>query len=150
MQSDRVASDIFAIYFSNFSAHQVEYKGLLYPTVEHAYHCARYNNPGVIAEIMAAPSPEKAWEVAQKYKVQQHSDFGDKKRAIMKEIVRAKVDQHELVRQALIDTGDLPIIKHVITGPPDNGFWGDGADGNGANEFGKILMEIRNELQSST
>lgn len=145
---EKVPSDIFAIYFSNFSAHQIEYGGVVYPTVEHAFHCARYSQPEIRAEIMRARSPEVAWEISQKHKAVQNPDFKEKKRDIMKELIRAKVAQHGIVKKVLLDTGDTPIIKHVFTFPPGNGFWDDGASGEGRNEMGKILMEIREEFRN--
>jgi predicted NAD-dependent protein-ADP-ribosyltransferase YbiA (DUF1768 family) len=34
--------EIFYIYFSPYTAHAIEIDGVVYPTVEHAYQCARY------------------------------------------------------------------------------------------------------------
>ncbi len=65
----------------------------------------------------------------------------------MKKLMRARVDQHEDVRKALIDSGDLQIVKHIDTYPPGDGFWDDGPDGRGENQIGKIWMEIREELR---
>jgi predicted NAD-dependent protein-ADP-ribosyltransferase YbiA (DUF1768 family) len=46
--------EIFAIYFSAFSAHALEIDGVVYPTLEHAYHCLRYTDAKIIEEIRAA------------------------------------------------------------------------------------------------
>lgn len=43
-----VSPEIFAVYFSGYSAHAIDFGGALYPTVEHAYHCQRYTNPAII------------------------------------------------------------------------------------------------------
>lgn len=145
---DRLSPEIFAIYFSGYTAHVIEYKGVVYPTVEHAYHCQRYTDPTIIEEIRFARSPFKAWEVSQRHKSQQLPDFNDRKREVMKELCRAKMEQHEDVRQSLLDSGDLPIVKHISTGPKPDGFWDDGEDGTGRNETGKIWMELRDELRS--
>lgn len=141
-----LASDIFIIYFSPFSAHAVAYNGTIYPTVEHAYHCQRYADPVIIAEIHTARSPAQAWEISQRYKSQQVSSFEVQKRVIMKKLCRAKLQQHEDVWKALIDSGNAQIIKHRVVGPPADGFWDNGTDGKGRNEVGKIWMELREEL----
>jgi len=107
----------------------------------------RYDDPKIITEILTARSPVKAWEVSTKYKHLQKPDFREHKRETMKKLMRARVDQHEDVRKALIDSGDLQIVKHIDTYPPGDGFWDDGPDGRGENQIGKIWMEIREELR---
>lgn len=139
----------FAIYFSPYSAHAIEVDGVVFPTLEHAYQCSRYEDKKIIDEIMSARSPVKAWEVSSKYKHLQISDFKDEshKLDVMKKLMRLKVDQHEEIRKALIDSGDLQIVKHITTYPPGDGFWDDGADGSGLNHIGRLWMEIRDEIK---
>ena len=45
-----------------------------------------------------------------------------------------------------MDTGQLEIIKHIVTYPPGDGFWDDGEDGTGLNHIGRIWMKIRDEI----
>lgn len=144
---DRLPDSIFVTYFSAYSAHQVEYKGVSYPTVEHAYHCQRYDDQAIVDEIRAARSPRKAWEVSQKYKSDQVAGFGDRKAAVMEELNRAKLQQYEDVQRELLASGNTPIVKHWTTGSPPDGFWDDGTDGTGRNEVGKIWMRLREELK---
>jgi len=44
MNINQVPLEIFYIYFSPYTAHAIEVNGLRFPTVEHAYQCARYND----------------------------------------------------------------------------------------------------------
>jgi len=132
---------LFEKFLSPFSGHMLEYKGVLYTTVEHAYHCARYTDPAVIAEIMAARSAYLAWEVSQKYKQTQLADFDARKVAIMEELFRAKLAQHPDVEKILRESGDAELVKRQ-----DDPFWGDGEDGKGRNEMGKVWMKIRSSL----
>ena len=140
--------DIFVTYFSAYSAHMIEYEGVLYPTVEHAYHCLRFEDEQVRAVIRAARSPVLAWRLSQEYKetARQAAGFSDRKAEVMAILCRAKLEQHADVRQALIDSGDVRIVKHITTGPPADGFWDDGEDGQGRNEVGEIWMRLRNEI----
>jgi ribA/ribD-fused uncharacterized protein len=138
--------ELFAIYLSNYSAHMVEYGGVVYPTAEHAYQCQRYTNEVLRKEIRETRSPVKAWEVSQKYKKEQLIDFNERKVLVMKEILRAKLEQHADIQKILVDSGTYKIVKHITTGPPADGFWDDGDDGLGQNEIGKIWMELRTEL----
>jgi len=141
--------EIFYIYFSPYTAHAIEVDGVAYPTVEHAYQCARYTDPEIIEEIRSAHSPVKAWEVSSKYKHLQISEFKseDHKLKVMKKLMRLKAEQHEEIRKALKDSGDLMIIKKIVAHPPGDGFWDIGEDGKGLNHIGRIWMEIREELR---
>ena len=140
--------EIFAIYFSGYSAHVIEKDGIIYPTLEHAYHCMRYMDDSIITEIKNARSPVLAWEISQKYKQLQIPNFSEKKLDIMKSLIELKVLQHKDVAKALLDSGDLEIIKHIITGPNADSFWDDGEDGTGLNHVGKIWMDIREKIRN--
>jgi ribA/ribD-fused uncharacterized protein len=144
---NRLPDDIFVTYFSGYSGHMIEYKGVLYPTVEHAYHCQRYTDKKIIEEIRAARSPFKTWEASQKYKNQQLPDFNDRKASVMEELCRTKLIQHEDVARALRESGDQEIVKHITTGPKPDAYWDDGADGKGQNVTGTIWMKLRAELK---
>lgn len=141
--------DKFYIYFSPYTAHAIEIDGVVYPTLEHAYQCQRYTDSKIIDEIRKAHSPVKAWEVSSKYKHLQVPEFKNEehKLTVMKDLMRLKAEQHEEIRQALLDSGDLKIVKHIVTYPPGDGFWDDGEDGNGLNYTGRLWMEIREEIK---
>lgn len=141
-----VPLEIFAIYFSPYSAHAIEIQGIVYPTVEHAYQCLRYTDEAVINEIKSARSPMLAWKISSKYKARQISGFAERKLEVMKQLLEYKVQQHENVKQALIDSKDARIVKHITTYPPGDGFWDDGEDGTGLNHMGRLWMEIRSTL----
>lgn len=140
--------EIFYIYFSPYTAHAITIDGEVFPSVEHAYQCQRYTDKKIIEEIKSALSPVKAWEISSKYKHLQIPEFKSEeyKLEIMEKMMRLKTEQHEDVRNALRDSGDLKIIKHIVTPPPGDGFWDDGEDGNGLNHIGKIWMKIREGL----
>ena len=151
-KKDTLPLHIFYTYFSPYTAHAIEVDGVVYPTVEHAYQCMRYTDQKIKDEIWNARSPVKAWEISEKYKQDKYKDFQKPdfrphKREVMKQLMRAKADQHEEVRKALMDSGDLKIVKHIDTYPPGDGFWDDGSDGKGENQMGKIWMEIREEIR---
>ncbi len=139
----------FYIYFSPYTAHALKINGVVFPTIEHAYQCQRYTDPKIIEEIRSAHSPVLAWEISSKYKHVQIPQFKSEeyKLKIMKMLMKLKVEQHQDVKQALIDSGDLKIIKHIVTYPPGDGFWDDGEDGTGLNHMGRMWMKIREELK---
>jgi ribA/ribD-fused uncharacterized protein len=140
----------FYIYFSPYTAHQIEIEGVVYPTVEHAYQCQRYTDPKIIEEIRNAKSPVKAWEISSKYKHLQIPEFKNEnhKLMVMKKLMELKTKQHEEIKQALIDSNDMKIVKHITTYPPGDGFWDDGEDGKGLNHIGRMWMEIREQIKN--
>jgi ribA/ribD-fused uncharacterized protein len=140
--------EIFYIYFSPYTAHAITIDGIVYPTVEHVYQCLRYTDKKIREEIRKAISPVKAWEISTTYKHLQVPEFKDAqyKVGIMKMLMLAKAQQHEEVRKAHINTGNMKIVKHIVTYPPGDGFWDDGVDGKGENHIGKMWMEIRGQL----
>jgi ribA/ribD-fused uncharacterized protein len=142
MEQKILPFDLYERMLSAFSGHMVEYQGVLYPTVEHAYHCQRYSDPKIIEEIKHARSAKIAWQISQKYKAQQIPDFDTRKVEVMEDICRAKLEQHEDVREVLRDSGDAAIIKTY----PDP-FWGIGLNGEGKNELGKIWIRLREEFK---
>lgn len=148
--TEKLPLEIFAIYFSPYTAHTIEIDGLIYPTVEHAYQCQRYTDKKIIEEIRTASSPVKAWATSAKYKHVQIPEFkkDEHKLAVMLKIMRLKAEQHEDVRKALIDSGEMQIVKHITTGPPGDGFWDDGEDGKGLNHTGRMWMQIRDEIRA--
>ena len=142
MEKRILAFDLYDKYLSAFSAHAVEYKGVLYPTVEHAYHSQRYTDSKIIEEIKNARSAYLAWELSQKYKSQQIEKFDDQKIRVMEDICRHKLAQHKDVQWLLAESKGQLIIKNY----PDP-FWGIGMDGVGRNEMGKLWMKLRADIQ---
>lgn len=131
--------------FSNFSPHAVTVNDILYPTVEHAYHAAKFDDEKIKEEIRNARSPLLAFELGKKYQAVRKENWNEVKVTILYELVKEKVLQHAEVRNALLATGD----EEIIEDNPHDDFWGNGKDGKGQNNMGKILMKIRHELKSS-
>jgi len=127
---------------NNFSAHQIEYEGHVYPTAEHVFQSVKCLNEQGRAEIMAAKSPSEAKALANN-KFAEFSDphWSDKKVSLMEDILRAKLAQHEEVQRVLASTGS----RQIVEDSPTDYFWGEGADGSGKNVLGKLWMKIRNE-----
>jgi hypothetical protein len=124
----------------NYSAHMVNVWQKTFPTAEHAYHWKKFEHELKIANsIYIATSPEIAKQIADENKPRINDNWHSIKRDIMKEILTAKAEQHDDVREALRRTSGREIIENS----PVDYFWGIGKDGNGRNEIGKIWMEIR-------
>lgn len=129
---------------NNWSAHAITIWGKTFTTLEHGYHYRKFSEtaPEIASEIMTAPSPWAAMQIERRNKAKLRDDWKEVKIAIMTELLRAKVEQNEDVRECLLKTGD----KRLVENSPWDSFWGCGADGKGQNWTGKLLMQVRNEI----
>ena len=138
---------------SNFSSFNLRWKGHTFPTSEHAYHWEKFeghddawNAAGSIAtQILRAPSAHEAYKIAEGCKPRRRPDWDDVKVGVMRDILRAKAQQHEYVRRKLLATGDRELIEDSWR----DDFWGWGPNRDGQNMLGKLWMEIRAELRAA-
>lgn len=131
--------------FSNFSSFQVFWRGLLWPTSEHAYQAGRFmdSSPQLAKQIHAQTSAHEAYKLAQVSKSYQVDDWAEKKVEVMYEICKAKLKQHHYIQTHLLSTNDELLVEDS----PKDSFWGWGADRKGRNELGKVWMKLREELK---
>lgn len=99
---------------------------------------------------MAAPTPALLamaahglyyWDIA--------PDWSLKKFERMRNVLRAKFTQHSDLAELLLSTGHARLVEAPTTDSPVNRTWGE-VKGIGENMLGRLLMEIREELRSST
>ena len=130
---------------NNFSAHAIEYGGKLYPTSEHAYQASKISDESAREEIRTAHSPLETKHLANEvYAHLRLARSDEEKITIMEDIIRTKFAQHPEVQDTLRRTGQ----EEIVEDSPVDYFWGEGADGTGRNELGKLWMKIRAELNS--
>ena len=137
---------------SNFSAFtlmwQSKYECLsqMFRTSEEAYHWEKFNHlagRGVQELLGDTRSAHEAFTLSQKHKDLRRPDWDAVKVPIMRDILRAKADQHEYVRRKLLATGDRTLIENSWR----DDFWGWGPNRDGQNMLGKLWMEVRAELK---
>lgn len=131
--------------FSNFSSFQVEWRGRVWSTSEHAYQAARFfdSAPHIAEQIMTARSAHDAYRLAQRYKEQQQAHWNQVETTVMYDICRHKLLQHEYIQQHLLSTNN----ERLVEDSPKDAFWGWGPHREGRNELGKIWMKLREELR---
>lgn len=137
---------------SNFSAFNLEWEGMTFQTSEAAYHWEKFateadddTRNSVAYAIYEAPSAHEAFKIAETQKHLRRPDWDDVKVGIMRDILRAKADQHEYVRRKLLATGDRELVEDSWR----DDFWGWGPNRDGQNMLGKLWMEVRAELRDS-
>ncbi len=129
-------------FLSPFSAHEVEVDGVVYKTTEHAYQALRMV-PHAREQIMQAKSPMDAWRLAQVCKEKGELDGVCDKDLLMEKIFRAKLEQHQDIKDILLESG----VRELLKVYPTDYYWGAGADGTGENKMGKLWMKLREELK---
>lgn len=133
---------------SNFSAFQLLWHGHVFPTSEHAYQWSKFvgeHGDSVVAfRIIRAPSAHEAFKIAERNKESRHPNWDDVKVGIMRDILRAKADQHEYVRRKVLATGDRTLIENSWR----DDVWGWGPNRDGQNMLGRLWMDVRGELRA--
>lgn len=138
---------------SNFSAFPLTWKTSQYlytrfATSEQAYHWEKFKHiggRGVQELLEEALSAHDAFTIAQKHSALRREDWDEVKVEVMRNILRAKVDQHEYVKRKLLATGDRILVEDSWR----DDFWGWGPNRDGQNVLGKLWMEVRAELRSA-
>lgn len=113
-------------------------------TSEHVYHWEklRYSDNDAARRIRTGGlSAHEAFKIGQTGKRRKDWDFV--KVDVMREILRAKVRQHEYVKRKLLETGNRELVEDSWR----DDFWGWGPERTGKNMLGKLWMEIRSEIR---
>jgi len=135
--------------FSNLFRREIEFENERFSTAEHAYQAGKARKPEVKAWLMAAPSPALLamaahglyyWDVSE--------GWSKKKFDRMRNVLRAKFEQHEDLRGLLVSTGNKRLIETATVDNAVNRLWGE-VNGVGRNMLGVLLMEVRSELTRS-
>mgnify|MGYP001560166545 CR=1 FL=1 len=130
--------------FSNFSSFMLEWKGKLYPTSEHAYHSEKFDDAETKEQIRNIRSAHDSEKFANANKDKQRKDWSEIKLDVMKNVLRAKVEQHPYVKKKLLESGD----KELIEDSWRDSYWGWGPNKDGENHLGKLWMEVREEFKN--
>jgi len=145
-------------WLSCMSPHPIKHEGLLYLTCEALFQCLRFlGYPEIQAEIRACSTPMGA-----KMKVRKHHeklgrgilwDQADDDIDRMRLCLRLKFNQHPKLRRQLLKTRTRLIIEDCTKHDRESArFWGAvrvNDEWVGENRLGRLLMEFREELQSS-
>ena len=126
----------FFICFPNF----IVYNNRKFRSVEHAFQAAKCANDNDMDLFMIVDKPEDAKSLGNSVKLRE--DWEKVKVSIMKECVRQKFSYPKL-KSMLLETGDAVLVEGNHWGDT---FWGV-CKGEGQNNLGKILMEIRDEFR---
>jgi ribA/ribD-fused uncharacterized protein len=125
-------------YLSNFYIVPISLDGELYRSLEHAYQAAK-TWPENRANIRLAATPGLAKRLGRSAPLRENWDLI--KNQVMLDLLRQKFTGS--LAQQLLATGDAELIEQNDWGDV---YWGR-CDGVGQNWLGKLLMQVRSELQ---
>lgn len=145
MNGDLVKIDSFKggnFFLSNFYSAEVTYDGITYKNNEAAFQAQKcVNEIDRLSFMKLNPSDAKK----KGRNVNLRKDWEQVKIQKMYEIVLAKFTQNEDLKEKLLLTGDIYLEEGNDWG---DRVWGT-VNGIGANNLGKILMRVREELRGS-
>lgn len=127
-------------FLSNFVPAKVILDRVTYPTVEHAYQAAKTLNGADRQIIKNLPSPGQAKRFGKH--VELRSDWDAVKIGVMRDLLVQKF-REPVMRRKLLNTGTAKLIEGNSWGDT---FWGV-CNGEGANNLGRLLMEIRDSIR---
>lgn len=126
-------------FLSNFFPSPVEFEGVIYPTVEHAYQAAKTLKRAERERLRQLTTPGAAKRASRRLTLR--PDWDQVKLQVMKQLVWQKFTDPAL-RDRLLQTHPCPLIEENNWG---DRFWGV-CGRVGKNHLGRILMEVRAEL----
>lgn len=132
-------------WLSNFGLDAFTWRGLVWSTSEHAYQAAKTDDPARYEQVRQAPTPREARNLGQL--VALRPTWEAEKAAVMRSILWAKFTQNPGLAARLCATDGRELVEGTTW--HDN-FWGTcrcaTCGDHGANNLGKILTEIRDDL----
>jgi N-glycosidase YbiA len=131
--------------FSNFAPFGIELDDQWWRTTEHYFQAQKFLDQAYQDKIRHAPDPKKAANLGRSRSVVIREDWEEIKDDVMRKAVLQKFQTHSQLRELLISTGNEDIVENA----PGDYYWGCGADGSGKNMLGKILQEVRLQIQTA-
>ena len=129
-------------FLSNFYEVPVKYDGILYLNSEAAFQAQKAEEYETRKEYSNLdPNCAKRKGIKEKLR----KDWEQVKDRLMKEIVIAKFEQHPDLKAKLLATGNRELVEGTTW---NDTYWGINIHtGEGKNQLGKTLMEIREEFR---
>lgn len=133
-------------FLSNLFDAPIEIDGSVWPTSEHYYQAMKHDDVVVIEKVRRQKKALNSKFVSRKAcKRLNRWPSDEHKLSSMRKAIKAKFDQHTVLRGKLLKTAPLNIIEDSTK----DSYWGVGEDGNGKNMMGVLLVELREQYISN-
>ncbi len=130
--------------FTNFYKNNVTINNKTWPTTEHYYQAMKFTFPYVQEKIRLLPEPRDAFNYARQNSTEVRQDWKNVNLQFMLRAVRKKFKQNAVLKNLLLNTGNKILVEDA---KGNDNFFGAGANYDGANHLGQILMQVRDELR---
>lgn len=129
--------------FGTFSHHSFVLEDKEWPSVEHYYQAMKFESAEDQDKIRGANHPKKArkWGRSRFRKIR--SDWKKVKVVYMTRAVYTKCKTYPAIAERLLATGN----RMLLESSQYDYFWGCGRDRRGNNQYGQILMNVRQKLR---
>lgn len=130
-------------YLATYSNHGFFKDGIYWKTSEHYYQAQKFFEPEVKRKIAKAETPKIASNIGRDRSLKLREDWETIKQDIMFDAVYYKFKQNDNILQKLLETGDAEIVEATVK----ENYWGCGPNNDGQNNYGKILVKVREKLR---
>ena len=128
---------------SSYSDHGFELQDQYWPTVEHYYQAMKFVEVDFQEQIRNCVSPSLANELGRSRGKKRAKDWKKNRVLMMTRAIYTKCHTYSHITEKLLVTGDDMILENSQY----DYFWGCGRDRLGYNNYGKVLMNVRNKLR---
>lgn len=141
-------------WLGNMAPYALVYEGKEWKTSEALFQARRFDKYDPIREQIRAEKSPMAAKLLAKSSVERMVVVpqSEEDLKLMAEVLRLKVEEHPILKQWLLETGDAEIIEDCTKRQRGSGlFWGAGLQEDGTwkgdNYLGKLWMLLRRELR---
>lgn len=130
-------------YLATYSNYGFFKDGVFWKTSEHYYQAQKFIDFDTKIRIQNAKTPKIASNIGRDRKLNLRSDWEKVKKDVMFDAVYYKFKQNNNILQKLLNTGSARIVEATVK----ENYWGCGPNNDGQNNYGKILVKVREKLR---
>lgn len=131
-------------YLATYSNYGFFKDGVFWKTSEHYYQAQKFMDSDTKIRIQNAETPKIASIIGRDRKLNLRSDWEEVKQDVMFDAVYYKFKQNRDILQKFLDTGNARIVEATVK----ENYWGCGPNNDGQNNYGKILIKVREKLRT--
>ncbi len=138
-------------FLGNFHSSPIMLWGIPFQCAEAAFQAAKFQPQRIVMEQFRNLDGERSFRLGRQMSASwtpaQNAQWRNCNLTFMREIVKAKFNQHPDLKALLLATGNAYLVEHLPRAREgQDPFWSDNFNGSGQNMLGQILMETRAAL----